>query len=80
MKKYNSEEDGDQPFFKGRGTRVYQMLITLKIGETLFVETKDWKGKRQPYYVANRVAKKTGRTFESGKTMDGGGWKFKRLT
>ncbi len=80
MKKYNSDEDDGQHFFKGRGTRVYQMLISLKPGETLFISTDDWKGKRQPYYVANRVAKKTGWKLESGKTLDGGGWKVKRIS
>jgi hypothetical protein len=79
MKKYNSNED-DGFLFKGRGTRVYQMLMSMKAGETLLIEPTDWKGKRQPYYVINRVAKKNGWKIEAGKSIEGGGWKVKRIT
>jgi hypothetical protein len=48
MKKYNSAEEADQPFFKGGGMRVYQMLVSLKPGETYLLKRVTGKENVRP--------------------------------
>jgi hypothetical protein len=81
MKKFKAGEGEDIMFFKGHRTRLNQHLSTLQPGDRLIIERDiDWKGKRDPYYIINRLAKKNGWKFESGKTLDGKGWGVKRIS
>lgn len=81
MKKLSAEEGKDlMPVTNGRTTLVSAIVSNLLIGEVLIIARADWKGKKPPYQVVNRVAKKTGRTFEKGRMPDGSGWMVKRLS
>jgi hypothetical protein len=81
MKKHTVEEAKDMiPVSNGRTSLVSVEVTGLKVGEALTITRADWPGKRPPYDVINRVAKKTGRTFIKGRSHDGKGWDVKRMS
>lgn len=81
MKKYNAEEARDKTIVShGRTSMVSAQIASLKVGELLEITRQDWKGKRPPYGIVNRVAKKTGRVFERGKNADGTAWLVRRIS
>jgi hypothetical protein len=63
----------------GRTSKISAMTSTLQVGEMLEIKTTDWKGKKPPYNIINRLAKKTGRKFIKGRLPDGSGWGVKRV-
>ncbi len=80
MKINNTAEGNDETLFKGRSTRLSQAILSLKPGQELHIEKgKDWIGKKPPYYVINRVKKKTGWQLVSGRPLEGGKWIVRRI-
>ena len=81
MRKISVEEAKNlTPHSGGRTTLVSVLVSELQTGEGLEITRADWKGKKPPYAVINRVAQKTGRTFAKWRMADGSGWRVKRLT
>lgn len=80
MKKLTKEEAADRVMLNnGRTTKVWAAIASLLPGEVLIITRDDWKTKRPPYDTAKRVAKKTNRSFEWGRSLDGKGWDIKRI-
>ncbi len=80
MKKYSVEEAKSLHIVtSGRTTKISAMTYSLEIGEAFDITRADWKGKKPPYNIINRVAKKTGRKFIKGRLPDGTGWVVKRI-
>lgn len=64
----------------GRNTLVGKGLMQLEVGQVLIIEKdKDWVTKLPPYRTIRNVAKRSGRKFEYGRTVDGLGWFARRL-
>lgn len=80
MKKLTKEEaEGRVMVTNGRTTKIWAAVAGLLTGEVLIIERKDWTGKRPPYDVVKRVAKKTNHQYEWGRSLDGKGWEVRRL-
>lgn len=81
MQKLNAEEGKNYlPITHGRTTMIRAALFSLEINEVLIITRNDWKAKKPPYEMVNRLAKKTGRVFIKGRTTDGTGWAVKRIS
>jgi len=53
----------------------------LKPGEGLAIDRgADWIGKRPPYQLINRFAKKHNWNIDTGRSPDGKGWIAKRVS
>lgn len=65
---------------RGRNTLVRKSLMQLKVGQVLIIEKgKDWVTELPPYRTIRNFAKRSGRKFEYGRTVDGVGWFARRL-
>ena len=82
MKKLSKEEVDTLPLLKkGRHTRLSKELAMLKPGEGLQIEKgTDWIGKRPPYRLITRFAKKHKWNIDAGRSPDGKGWIAKRIS
>lgn len=82
MKKLNKEDVDALPLLKkGRHTRLSKMLATLKQGEGLHIEKgKDWIGKRPPYRLITRFAKKHNWKIDTGRSPQEDGWIARRIS
>ncbi len=79
MQILSAEESKDlEPITFGRTSKVVGYASLLKVGEAMVITRKDWPSKNPPYAAIDRLAKKTGRTFDRGKMPDGSGWLVKR--
>lgn len=80
MKKI-AKEDMPQllPVKRGRDTRLRGALLSLEVGEGLFLPKEEWKPKRGPASVISRLKKTSEMRFEYGKKIDGTGWLFRRI-
>lgn len=80
MKRLSPEEVANlHPIKGGRHTWLHKELHMIELGAGLIIHNKDWNGKRPPYEVIRRVAKKLSRKFEYGRLPDGTGWLVKRI-
>jgi hypothetical protein len=81
MKRLTEEEAGKimlKP--AGRGSLIRTMLLSMKPGEILLIEPKDWKWKKKtPTTMCRRVEKKTTLHFTCLKAADGSGWVVRRV-
>ena len=64
---------------KGRSSPVMSMLQAMKVGEILFVESKEWKWQRGPGTMCKRLEQKYGLFFKCAKVVDGSGWVIERI-
>ena len=56
------------------------MLMRLEVGQVLIIKSGDWTWKRRsPAVIVTRVAKKSGRTFETFKESGVRAWAVKRV-
>ena len=82
MKKLTAEEAANivtRP--AGYGSMVRLMLLSLKPGEFLLIENKDWKWKSQtPITYCSRLGNRSTRKFECARVADGSGWLAKRVS
>ena len=74
------EEAAGLPLFKkGRRTRLNVKISQLKPGQILEVKkVTDWIGKRPPYQLVNRFAKRHGWKLLASPSPDETGWLVKR--
>jgi len=80
MQKLSAEEAKDLVLITGkRVSKISAQLLQLNVNEALLILRSDWKGKKPPYNIINRLAKKTGRKFIKGRLPDGSGWGVKRV-
>lgn len=80
MKKLGKDEIPEQmPVKRGRDTKLRLMLLSLEVGEGLFMPKEEWKRKNGPYYVIARIKKTHGFRYEYGLKADGSGWLFRRV-
>ena len=68
------------PVKRKRETTLRAMLLQLQVGEGVFLPFEKWKNKSSPAFVLSHIKKTKGLQFEYGKTTDGTGWLFRRLT
>jgi len=76
MKKLSKEEVQGLPILKkGSRTRLNIMLSQLKAGEGLDIKKEiDWIGKRPPYQLISRFAKRHGWKLDATRSPDDSGW------
>jgi hypothetical protein len=67
------------PLKKGRSTNLRIMLLTLKVGDGLFMAKEEWKTKTGPYFIVARIKKTHGFRYTYGMKPDGSGWLFCRI-
>lgn len=80
MKKITREE-ADNLILKphGRATYFRSVVLSMKPGEIIFVEPKDWTQKsREPGTYLNIICKKTDMKFKCSKTLSKPGWVIER--
>ena len=81
MKKLTPEEAGEirlKP--PGRGSLVRTTLLSMKVGEFVLIETKDWKWKTQtPVTYCRGLERRSSLKYECHRTADLSGWLVKRL-
>jgi hypothetical protein len=65
---------------QGRNSLLRKNLLTLKVGQVLFLPNKEWQGAHPPYHIARRIAAQTEAKFDYGRKPDGTGWLFKRVS
>jgi hypothetical protein len=82
MKKLTSEEAAQiQIKPPGRGSLVSTTLLSMKPGEYVLIENKDWKWKSQTPVTYCRVLEKGSKLkFDCHRTADGSGWLTKRIS
>lgn len=81
MKKLTPEE-AQQIDIKppGRGSLVRTMLLTMKPGEYVLIENKDWKWRtRTPMTYCRTLEKRSKLKYECHRTADASGWLVKRI-
>ena len=80
MRKLTPEEAQNiTPVTNGRETLASAHIKQLAAGEGLIISYAEWKAKYPPSAIANRIAKKYGRKFATGRMTDGSGWVIKRI-
>jgi len=81
MKKITAEEAGKLLLkLDGRGMYVRAGLFSLKPGEYLVIERKDWTWKTQtPKTYVRKFQKKYSMKFDCKHIADGSGWLIKRI-
>ena len=67
------------PVKRGRDTRLRVGLLTLEVGDGLFLPKEEWKRKSSPAFVVARLKKTHSLWFEYGLKTDGSGWLFRRV-
>lgn len=79
MEKISKEDAaGMLPIKRGRDTKLRGVLLTLEVGEAVFLPKEEWKRKNTPYYVVARIKKTHGFLYEYGMKLDNSGWLFRR--
>lgn len=68
------------PVKRGRDTHLRVGLLSLQVGDGLFLPKAEWKRKSSPAFVVSRLKKTHGLRFEYGRKADGSGWLFRRVT
>lgn len=63
----------------GRQSEFSRTLLTLAIGEALFMAKHEWQKKYHPGTTARKVGKTHGRKFEVLSDVNGTGWVVKRV-
>jgi hypothetical protein len=81
MKKISAEEvEKIMTKPAGYGSLVRKALFSLKPGEGLIIENKDWTWKSQtPGTYCKRLSKQGEAQFEANRIIDGSGWLAKRI-
>ena len=81
MRKLKPEEASQALMLKkGRRSRINIELSQLKPGEGIEIKKKnDWVGKRPPYQLISRFAKRHGWKLEARRAPDDGGWFVTRV-
>jgi len=67
------------PVKRGRDTPLRVALLSLAVGEGLFMSKEEWRSKNGPYYVVAHIKKTLGHRYEYGMKPDGSGWLFRRV-
>jgi hypothetical protein len=82
MKKLTAEEAAQiQIKPHGRGSLVRTMLLTMKVGEFVLIENKDWKWKTQtPGTYCRGLERRSKLKYECNRTADADGWLVKRVS
>ena len=82
MKKLTTDEAAQiQLKPAGRGSLVRTMLLTMKVGEFVLIENKDWKWKTQtPMTYCRRLERRSKLKYECHRTADASGWLVKRIS
>ncbi len=81
MKKL-SREEADKIVIKpsGRGSYLRSVLLTMKVGDIVLIEPKDWKWKHKPPSAyCRRLEENNKIKFTCGKALDGSGWVIERV-
>lgn len=63
---------------KGRSTKLRVLLLSLEVGQGLFMAKDEWKTKHGPYYIVARIKKTHGFLYQYTKKADDTGWIFVR--
>lgn len=64
----------------GRGSLVRTMLLTMKVGEYVLIENKDWNWKTQtPVTYCRGLERRKKLKYECHRTADATGWLVKRV-
>ena len=82
MKKLTAEEAAQIALKPpGRGSLARTMLLTMKPGEFILIENKDWKWKTQtPMTYCRRLERRSKLKFDCSRTADASGWLVKRVS
>ncbi|MBI4945133.1 MAG: hypothetical protein HY840_01885 [Bacteroidetes bacterium] len=81
MKKITPEESAQMPI-KGTGnsSQFYKAIISLHIGEVLFISKKEFTLSRSPARICRTIMKRFPDVkYRFGEVADGSGWKVERL-
>lgn len=80
MKKLSAEEFAQLPIKgRGRSSAVFNSLLSLKEGEGLLIEQKDWNRKAAPSSLLKYIEKKYLIKFSYGALTSGNGWAVQRV-
>jgi hypothetical protein len=82
MKKISADEAANLPTRpSGYASAVRIALLSLKPGEYLVIEKKDWSWKSQtPCNYCRRLEKETNNRFHCEHILDGSGWLVKKIS
>ena len=80
IKRISAEEFDRMPLHgQGRSSAAYNAILSLKVGEAIIIEKKDWKPKYPPTHLVNKIERKFGMKFIRGALPDRSGWGIKRV-
>ena len=81
MKKLSKEESENiVPIKRGRESRLSANMKQLKVGESLFIESKEVTNRNSMYKTMRNVASKLGWKIQSGFMPDGSGYIVERIS
>lgn len=65
---------------RGRSSKVFSEISSLKPGENLIIEKADWKKRYPIARVTSYIGKRNSRKFTTSSIVDGSGWVVKRIS